>query len=46
MNLTQGNAGFVTVKNRTAFSNCIAPVAQVAQLQGVINAGILPRRSP
>ncbi len=42
MNLTQGNAGFVTVKNGSTFSNCIAPVGQVAQLQGLINAGVLP----
>ena len=42
MNLTQGNSNYVTVKNGTTFSNCIAPVAQVAQLQGLINAGILP----
>ncbi len=42
MNLTQGNPNYVTVKNGTSFSNCIAPVAQVAQLQQLINAGVLP----
>ena len=42
MNLTQGNSAFVTVKNGTSFSNCIAPTAQVAQLQTLINAGVLP----
>jgi outer membrane receptor protein involved in Fe transport len=41
-NLTQGNPGFVTVKNGGTFSNCIAPTAQVAQLQALINAGVLP----
>jgi outer membrane receptor protein involved in Fe transport len=42
MNLTQGNPAFVTIKNGTSFSNCIAPTAQVAQLQALINAGVLP----
>ncbi len=42
MDLTQGDPNFVTVKNGTNFSNCIAPTAQVAQLQTLINAGVLP----
>lgn len=42
MDLTQGDPGYVTLKNGSAFSNCIAPTAQVAQLQALINAGVLP----
>jgi outer membrane receptor protein involved in Fe transport len=42
INLTQGDPGYVTVKNGGSFSNCIAPVAQVAQLQAAINAGLVP----
>jgi outer membrane receptor protein involved in Fe transport len=42
MNLTQGDPAYVTVKNGGTFSNCIASVAQVAQLQAAINAGLLP----
>jgi outer membrane receptor protein involved in Fe transport len=42
MNLTQGNPALVTVKNGTSFSNCIAAASQVAQLQALINAGVLP----
>jgi outer membrane receptor protein involved in Fe transport len=30
------------VKNGSTFSDCIAPVAQLAQLQAAINAGFLP----
>jgi len=42
MDLTQGDPAYVTLKNGANFSNCIAPTAQVAQLQAIINAGILP----
>ncbi|MDO9338693.1 MAG: TonB-dependent receptor [Caulobacter sp.] len=42
MDLTQGDPNFVTIKNGSTFSNCIAPTAQVAQLQTLINAGVLP----
>ncbi|MDB5472050.1 MAG: TonB-dependent receptor [Caulobacter sp.] len=42
MDLTQGDPNFVTLKNGSTFSNCIAPTAQVAQLQALINAGVLP----
>jgi outer membrane receptor protein involved in Fe transport len=42
MDLTQGDPNFVTIKNGSAFSNCIASTAQVANLQGLINAGVLP----
>jgi outer membrane receptor protein involved in Fe transport len=42
MDLTQGDPNFVTIKNGSTFSNCIAPTAQVAQLQALINAGVLP----
>lgn len=42
MDLTQGDAGYVTLKNGSTFANCIAPTAQVAQLQAAINAGLLP----
>jgi outer membrane receptor protein involved in Fe transport len=42
INLTQGNPAFAVVKNGTSFSDCIAPVAQLAQLQAAINAGVLP----
>ena len=42
INLTQGDPSVALVKNGSTFSDCVAPVAQLAQLQGVINAGILP----
>ena len=42
MDLTQGDPNFVTLKNGSTFSNCIAPTAQVARLQALINAGVLP----
>lgn len=42
MNLTQGDPAYVTVKNGSTFSNCIAPTAQVAALQAAINAGVIP----
>lgn len=42
MDLTQGDPAYATLKNGSTFSNCIAPVAQLAQLQALINAGILP----
>lgn len=42
MDLTQGDASYVTIKNGSTFSNCIAPTAQVARLQALINAGVLP----
>ena len=42
MDLTQGDPNYVTLKNGSNFSNCIASTAQVAQLQAIINAGILP----
>ena len=42
MDLTQGDPNWVTLKNGSTFSNCIAPTAQVAQLQALINAGVLP----
>jgi outer membrane receptor protein involved in Fe transport len=42
INLTQGNPGFAVVKNGSTFSDCIAAVGQLAQLQALINAGVLP----
>lgn len=42
INLTQGDPNYAVVKNGSTFSDCIAPVAQLAQLQGLINAGVLP----
>jgi outer membrane receptor protein involved in Fe transport len=42
MDLTQGDPNYVTLKDGSNFSNCIAPTAQVAQLQTLINAGFLP----
>jgi outer membrane receptor protein involved in Fe transport len=42
INLTQSNPGFAVVKNGTTFSDCIAAVGQLAQLQALINAGALP----
>src|SRR5262249_42055256 len=42
MNLTQSNPAYTLVKNGDTFSDCIAPTAQVAALQSVINAGVLP----
>ena len=41
MDLTQGDPNYVTLKNGANFSNCIAPTAQVAQLQALINSGAL-----
>ncbi|MFC3070571.1 TonB-dependent receptor [Phenylobacterium soli] len=42
MNLTQSDPNYVTIKNGSTFSNCIAPTAQVAALQTLINAGAIP----
>jgi outer membrane receptor protein involved in Fe transport len=42
MDLTQGDPNYVTLKNGATFANCIAPAGQVAQLQALINAGVLP----
>ena len=42
INLTQNNPGFAVVKNGSTFSDCIAAVGQLAQLQALINAGALP----
>lgn len=42
LDLTQSNPAYVTLKNGSAFSNCIAPTDQVANLQTLINAGVLP----
>jgi len=42
MDLTQGDPNYVTLKNGATFANCIAPTGQVAQLQALINAGVLP----
>ncbi|MDZ4371383.1 MAG: TonB-dependent receptor [Phenylobacterium sp.] len=42
MDLTQGDPNFVTLKNGSTFANCIAATSQVAQLQALINAGVLP----
>jgi outer membrane receptor protein involved in Fe transport len=41
-NLTQSDPNYVTLKNGANFSNCIAPTGDVAKLQALINAGILP----
>ena len=42
MDLTQGDPNYVTVKNGSTFANCIARTAEVARLQALINAGVLP----
>jgi outer membrane receptor protein involved in Fe transport len=42
INLTQGNPAWAVVKNGSTFSDCIAQVSQLAQLQALINAGVLP----
>ncbi|MES2032624.1 MAG: TonB-dependent receptor, partial [Pseudomonadota bacterium] len=42
MDLTQGDPNYVTVKNGSTFANCAAPTAQVENLQGLINLGLLP----
>jgi len=42
MDLTQGDPNYVTLKNGANFSNCIAATSEVATLQGLINAGIVP----
>jgi outer membrane receptor protein involved in Fe transport len=42
INLTQGNSAWAVVKNGSTFSDCIAQVSQLAQLQALINAGVLP----
>lgn len=42
INLTQGDPAWAVVKNGSTFSDCIAQVSQLAQLQALINAGVLP----
>lgn len=42
INLTQGDPNFAVVKNGSTFSDCVASVGQLAQLQALINAGVLP----
>jgi outer membrane receptor protein involved in Fe transport len=42
INLTQSNPAYQVVKNGSTFSDCIAPVADLARLQALINAGALP----
>jgi outer membrane receptor protein involved in Fe transport len=42
INLTQSNPAYQVVKYGSTFSDCIAPVADLARLQALINAGALP----
>jgi outer membrane receptor protein involved in Fe transport len=42
MNLTQGDPTLSVVRNGLTYSMCVAPVAQLAQLQQAVNAGLVP----
>ncbi len=40
-NLTQGDPNYAVLKNGLTYSDCIAPVSQLAALQAKVNAGIV-----
>ncbi|WP_421933047.1 TonB-dependent receptor [Phenylobacterium sp.] len=42
MNLTQGDPSLSVVRNGLSYAMCVAPVAQLARLQQLVNAGVLP----
>ena len=42
MNLTQGDPTLSVVRNGLTYSMCVAKVSELARLQAVVNAGVLP----
>lgn len=42
MNLTQSDPALSTVRNGVSYAMCVAPVAELAQLQAAVNAGFVP----
>jgi outer membrane receptor protein involved in Fe transport len=42
MNLTQGDPNLSVVRNGLTYSMCVASTAELARLQQVVNAGVLP----
>jgi len=42
MNLTQSNPNLSVVRNGLNYAMCVAPVSELARLQQVVNAGLLP----